>query len=68
MSEFFEFELSSHPSSLFYNSGMPKEAHKSNLADAIWTLGECEIDALLVDTKYALDGGSLMHKLPWPSN
>ena len=68
MSEFFEFELSSHPSSLFDNSGMPREAHKSNLVDAIWTLGECRIYVLPVDTKYVLDCGSLMHNLTWPSN
>lgn len=67
MSELFKFELSSHPSSLFDNSGMPREAHKSTLADAIWTSGECGIDALPVDTKYVLDGGSLLHKLPWTS-
>ena len=68
MSELFEFELSSHPSSLFDNFGMPQEAHKSNLVDAIWTLGECRIDVLPVNTKYVLDGRSLMHKLTWPSN
>lgn len=67
MSELFKFELSSHPSSLFDNSGMPREANKSTLADAIWTSGECGIDALPVDTKYVLDGGSLLHKLPWTS-
>ena len=43
---------------------MPREAHKSNLADAIWTLGECGIDALPVEPKYVLDGGSLIHNLP----
>lgn len=64
MSELFKFELSSHPSSLFDNSGMPREAHKSTLADAIWKSGECGVDALPVDTKYVLDGGSLLHKLP----
>ena len=68
MSELFKFELSSHSSSLFDKTGMPREAaHKSNLADAIWTLGECGIDALPVDTKYVLDGGSLILNLPWPS-
>ena len=40
--------------------------HKSKLVDAIWTFGECRIDALSVDTKYILDGWSL--KLTWPSN
>ena len=65
MSELFKFQLSSHPSSLFDKSGMPREAeHKSNLADAIWTLGECGIDALPVEPKYVLDGGSLIHNLP----
>ena len=29
MSHLFKFELSSHPSSLFDNSGMPRETHKS---------------------------------------
>ena len=65
MSELFKFQLPSHPSSLFDKSGMPREAaHKSNLADAIWTLGDCGIDALPVDTKYVLVGGSLIHNSP----
>lgn len=42
-------------------------SEQKHLADAIWTSGECGIDALPVDTKYVLDGGSLLQKLPWTS-
>ncbi|KAH3883859.1 hypothetical protein DPMN_007827 [Dreissena polymorpha] len=41
ISDVFKYELSTVPSSLFDNAGLPRAAHKSNLCDAIWKLGDC---------------------------
>ncbi|CAC5425517.1 unnamed protein product [Mytilus coruscus] len=65
-SEVFQYELSSVPSSMFDCNRLPREACKSNLADAIWACGsDCihEIDG--EDFQYVLDGGSLLQRLPW---
>jgi hypothetical protein len=46
--------------------GLPREACKSNLADAIWACGsDCahEIDG--EGFQYVLDGGSLPQRIPW---
>ncbi|VDI52320.1 Hypothetical predicted protein [Mytilus galloprovincialis] len=64
-SEVFQYELSSVPSSLFDCNRLPREACKSNLADAIWACGsDCihEIDG--EGFQYVLDGGSLLQRLP----
>ncbi|KAK6186089.1 hypothetical protein SNE40_008194 [Patella caerulea] len=66
MHQVFSYELSSVPSALFDNSGCMREAHKSTLADAIWSLGDCSADERTdADMKYVVDGGSLLHQLPW---
>ena len=44
-SSIFQFELASIPSSLFDNNGMPREAQKSSLADALWK--QCKFEASL---------------------
>ncbi|VDI49933.1 Hypothetical predicted protein [Mytilus galloprovincialis] len=65
-SEVFQYELSSVPSSIFDCNRLPREACKSNLADAIWACGsDCihEIDG--EGFQYVLDGGSLLQRLPW---
>ncbi|CAC5426682.1 unnamed protein product [Mytilus coruscus] len=65
-SKVFQYELSSVPSSMFVCNRLPREACKSNLADAIWVCGsDClhEIDG--EGFQYVLDGGSLLQRLPW---
>jgi hypothetical protein len=66
----FKFELSTNPSSLFDNSGLPRAAQKSQLADAIWKLGYCGSDQDVEEDRlsYVVDGGSLIQKIPWPKN
>ncbi|KAK7111484.1 hypothetical protein V1264_011106 [Littorina saxatilis] len=64
----FEFELTSPPASLFEPSGLLRESHKSTLVDAIATAVKGE--TLLPGEEDAsehviLDGGSLLHKVPW---
>ena len=60
-------ELCSYPPALFDETGMMRLASKSLLADAIWKLlgdlpqkrANCE------EVQYVLDGGSLIHHIPW---
>jgi hypothetical protein len=72
VSGLFQYELSSVPSSLFDNTGLPRLAQKSQLADAIWKLGDCAIDSteINIDKRkhYVIDGGSLLHRIPWAKN
>ena len=44
-----------------------RAAKKAYLADAIWSSGECSAGKLnmLNDCSFVIDGGSLIHKLPW---
>ena len=63
--EVFKYELSNVPSSIFDCNRLPREACKSNLADAIWACGrDCthEIDG--EGFQYVLDGGSLLQRIP----
>lgn len=65
-SEIFRFELCSVPSALFENNGLPREAHKSTLAAALWNTVDCAAsDNDIDDAVYILDGGSLLHRIPW---
>ncbi|CAG2218584.1 Kinesin heavy chain,Kinesin-like protein KIN-14Q,Kinesin-like protein KIF18B,Kinesin-like protein KIF3B,Kinesin-like protein KIN-12D,Kinesin-like protein KIN-7I,Chromosome-associated kinesin KIF4,Kinesin-like protein KIN-12B,Kinesin-like protein KIN-12E,Kinesin-like protein 5,Kinesin-II 85 kDa subunit,Kinesin-II 95 kDa subunit,Kinesin-like protein KIF15-A,Kinesin-related protein 3,Kinesin-like protein unc-104,Kinesin-like protein KIF18A,Kinesin-like protein KIN-14P,Kinesin-1 heavy chain,Kinesin-like protei len=66
-SEIFSYELSSQPSSMFDSSGFMRAASKSTLADAIWNLGDCNTEYTDTVYSYVVDGGSLMHKIPWKS-
>jgi hypothetical protein len=64
-SSYFEYELCTHPPALFDNSSLPWEANKPALADALWKLIQNE-DAVLPDSvHYVLDGGALLHRVPW---
>lgn len=40
-SEIFKYELTCVPSSLFDRDGLPREANKSTLADALWNTVHC---------------------------
>lgn len=64
MEELFQYELCTYPSSLFECSEVMREANKSNLADTIWTQFPNE-SQIPFDVRYVLDGGSLLHRIPW---
>jgi hypothetical protein len=68
VSKIFEYELSNFPSSLFESSGVMREPQKSTLAEALWILGDCSTEYVVstTDVQYVLDGGSLLHRIPWP--
>jgi len=63
----FSYELCSVPSALFDTTGLIRKSQKSLLADAIWKLGDCSAceESDTVNLTYVLDGGSLLHHLPW---
>jgi hypothetical protein len=63
--EIFAYFLSSQPSSMFESSRLMRSAQKSTLADAIWNLGDCSAEYKESSYNYVVDGGSLMHKIPW---
>lgn len=68
MSGLFDFELSTFPSALFENSGLLRLPHKAALADTIWSVGDCGASPLVMDdvhVQHVLDGGSLLHRVPW---
>lgn len=74
MADIFTYELCSVPPSLFENSGLPRQANKPALADAIWLEAQCKdmtnpithVSDDPADMVYVIDGGSLLHRLPWP--
>ena len=64
--EIFRYDLSSQSSSLFDSSGLLRVVLKLSLAAAVKEHGDCiESDILPGNVKYVLDGGSLLHCIPW---
>ncbi|XP_045211013.2 uncharacterized protein LOC123562441 [Mercenaria mercenaria] len=63
----FTYELCSVPSSLFDNTGMPRQPTKSLLAKSMWKLGDCSATNIpnSGDCAYVIDGGSLLQRIPW---
>ena len=59
----------SYPPALFDSSLLLRKANKPVLADAIWT--RTKNDHAVEPTgnvHYVLDGGALLHRVPWPRN
>ena len=70
ISTIFKYELSTNPSSLFDDIGMPRIAQKSHLADVMWKQGNCgqELPIPSEPVSYVIDGGSLLQTISWPKN
>jgi len=65
----FRYELCSYPPALFDTTMMMQQANKPQLADAIWSLvNQDEIPNFPDRVQYVLDGGALLHRIPWPSS
>ena len=61
----FRFEMCAYPPALFDSPGSMKTSSKSILADALWnTVGE-DLVEIPDDVSYVLDGGALLHRIPW---
>ena len=64
--EHFQYELCGFPPALFDSFGLPREAKKPALANAIWELtSSVQSGPQSSDLQYLLDGGALLHRLPW---
>ncbi|GFS01233.1 hypothetical protein ElyMa_001091600 [Elysia marginata] len=66
----FKYELSCTPAALFDPSGLLREADKAKLVDALVVLSafkesEQNVAGETIDSEYVLDGGSLLHIIPW---
>ena len=61
----FVYELCSYPPALFYSSLFLREPQKSQFGDAIWSMIQHPEISISIDVQYVIDGGSLLHKVPW---
>ena len=61
----FKYELTNLPCALFDASGLPRQASKSTLAEYLWSSAKEKTALPNENIHFVLDGGSLLHKLPW---
>ena len=47
------------------STGVLLEATKSTLAESIYKMVQCQQTDIPKDIQYVLDGGDLLHKIPW---
>ena len=65
MGAMFQYELCSYPASLFDSSFMLLKPQKPALADAIWAKLPSDPTGPNGEVQYMLDGGALLHRIPW---
>ena len=63
VSDIFTYKLCVFPPALFESKNMLLSANKSLLADALWS-PSCFSEPC-PDVTYVLDGGALLHRIPW---
>lgn len=61
----FKYELRSHPPALFESSYLHLQANKAILANVLWKSIEQRQRQPSSDVQHVLDGGALLHRLPW---
>lgn len=66
MSAIFKYELCSYLPSLFDSSLMLLKPQKPALADAVWAKLLSDTTGPKGEVQYVLDGGALLHQIPWP--
>ena len=66
MEAMFQHELCSYPTALFDSSLMLLQPQKPVLADAIWAKLPSDPAGPTGEVQYVLDGGALLHRIPWP--
>ena len=68
-SRLFTYEMCTFPPSLFDSKGHMLQANKASLADHLWDTymvpGQGLPQPIPPDVQYVIDGGSLIHRLPW---
>ncbi len=65
LEEVFQYELCSYPPSLFEDKVTLRLANKAALGDALWKLMPPDQQSPAGDITYVLDGGALLHRIPW---
>ena len=58
--------MSCYPPSLFDSSLMLPKLQKPALVDAIWAKLPSVATGPKGEVQYVLDGGALLHRIPWP--
>ena len=67
LEDVFRYELCSYPASLFDTPVTLGQPQKATLADALWTkLSSDAKSGPSGNVQYVLDGGALLHRVPWP--
>ena len=66
LEDFFTYELATHPASLFGTDTLTRAATKPQLAIAMWNQFNLKSALIQGESKYVLDGGSLLQHIPWP--
>ena len=61
----FKHELTTIPKALAETPELLHEAQKSTLADAIWSTVNQNEASIPDDIRYVIDGGALLHRIPW---
>ena len=59
------YEPCTFPPALFESKGLLNEPQKATLADALWSTVQNQDVSIPTQAKYILDGGSLLHSIPW---
>ena len=65
LAEAFSFELRNIPAALFDSSGLLRQANKVAVSQYISSTAQVN-DELPEQVSFVIDGGSLLHRLPWP--
>ena len=66
MEEIMKYELSTFPPAIFEGRNFLRKAEKPQLANAIYDhANDVVLDCLPKTDRYVLDGGSLLHRIPW---
>lgn len=61
----FKYEMSGYPTSLFQSTGIMLAAQKHTLAETLLSEQENSVPVVEDNVFYVLDGGALIHRLPW---
>ena len=64
--DIFQYELTTMPTSLFDDNGFMRDANKHTLAEYLWSENEVTSNPPVPGSTHVIDGGSLIHLLPWP--
>ena len=65
LEEAFGYELCNYATSLFDSAIFLKQPQKSQFSDAIWAIANPSPISLPTDAHFVLDGGALIHRVPW---